>query len=140
MRPSDAPLYHTGLTVCASAMLLNLVNTGMWWLYYVRENKKRNREFVDSGLSAEERDHQNFLAGETDLTDKQVGIVLSWESRREMECLWLTAEPLLPLLHMIVKSCTMLRGDLWRKSYARMTDVCNVKWNLPLRESRRVGH
>lgn len=72
MRPSDAPLYRMGLTISGAAMLLNLVNTGLWWWYYVRENRKRDKEFKESGLTIEERDHQNFLAGETDLTDMQV--------------------------------------------------------------------
>lgn len=73
MRPNDAPLYRTGLSISGAVMLVNIANTFAWWWYYVRENRKRDAEFKASGLTVEERDHQNFLAGETDLTDMQVG-------------------------------------------------------------------
>lgn len=78
MRPSDAPLYRRGLTICGIMMILNIVNTLVWWWHYKRENRKREAEFLASGLTEEERDHQNFLAGETDLTDMQVSTRLDW--------------------------------------------------------------
>lgn len=71
MRPSDAPKYIKGLTVCAVIQVLCIVNTGLWWIHYARQNKKRNREAAASGISEEERQHQSWLAGESDLTDIQ---------------------------------------------------------------------
>lgn len=71
MRPSDAPLYHVGLTVCACCMLANMGNLCCWWAHYVRTNRRRLRAFEESGLTEEERNYQNYLAGETDLTDVQ---------------------------------------------------------------------
>jgi hypothetical protein len=71
MRPSDAPKYLKGLTVCAVILIVNMANTVYWWWHYVRQNRKRDAEFAESGLSDEERKHQNWLAGESDLTDIQ---------------------------------------------------------------------
>jgi ACS family allantoate permease-like MFS transporter len=50
-------------------MAVNTVNICCWWCYYYFTNKKRERAFVASGLSMEERLHLNKLAGETDVTD-----------------------------------------------------------------------
>ncbi|BEJ15965.1 hypothetical protein CspHIS471_0505700 [Cutaneotrichosporon sp. HIS471] len=71
MRPDDAPLYRRGMTICGTVMVVNIVNSFVWWWHYKRENKKRHAEFLASGLTEEERDHQNFLAGEMDLTDME---------------------------------------------------------------------
>jgi hypothetical protein len=40
-----------------------------WWMYYVRVNRQRDAAFIASGMSMEEKDHLNKLAGETDGTD-----------------------------------------------------------------------
>jgi len=66
---SDAPKYLKGLTACAIVMAVNTVNICCWWTYYYLTNKKRERAFLASGMSMEERDHLNKLAGETDVTD-----------------------------------------------------------------------
>lgn len=50
-------------------MACNTVNISCWWTYYIWTNKKREAAFVASGMSFEERDHLNKLAGETDVTD-----------------------------------------------------------------------
>jgi hypothetical protein len=52
-------------------MAVNTVNISCWWAYYLYANKKREAAFVASGMSMEERDHLNKLAGETDVTDLQ---------------------------------------------------------------------
>jgi len=52
-------------------LLISIVNTGLWWWYYVRANRKREAEFARSGMTEEEREHQMRLAGEADLTDKR---------------------------------------------------------------------
>ncbi|RSH86472.1 uncharacterized protein EHS24_004728 [Apiotrichum porosum] len=70
-RPSDAPRYLKGLTGCAIAMAVCMVVVGAWWSYYEYTNRKRDRDFVTSGLTKEEQDYQRKLAGETDLTDIQ---------------------------------------------------------------------
>jgi hypothetical protein len=92
MRPSDAPLYRKGMTICGVMMILNIANTLVWWWHYKRENKRRDAEFLASGLTEEERDHQNFLAGETDLTDMQVSLAPCGKVEQS-----LTTEPSLPL-------------------------------------------
>lgn len=69
--PKDAPRYIPGLVSCAAIMLLNCVNLVGWWHYYVRTNRKREAAFVVSGLTEEEREHANRVAGETDITDCQ---------------------------------------------------------------------
>ncbi|CAD6570477.1 MAG: hypothetical protein TREMPRED_005860 [Tremellales sp. Tagirdzhanova-0007] len=68
---SDAPKYHHGLTACAIVMAANTINISAWWAYYLWANRKREAAFVASGMSMEERDHLNKLAGETDITDLQ---------------------------------------------------------------------
>lgn len=65
----DAPLYLTGLTAIAICMSVNILNFLGWWYYYVRVNKKRDQAFLASGLTLEQREHENRIAGETDLTD-----------------------------------------------------------------------
>ena len=50
-------------------MAANTINISAWWAYYIWVNRKREAAFVASGMSMEERDHLNKLAGETDITD-----------------------------------------------------------------------
>ncbi|CAK9786196.1 hypothetical protein CC85DRAFT_271311 [Cutaneotrichosporon oleaginosum] len=71
MRPKDAPLYLTGLTAIAIVMAVNVVNFAAWWYYYWSTNRKRERAFIASGITMERREHENRLAGETDLTDRE---------------------------------------------------------------------
>ncbi|GMK54676.1 hypothetical protein CspeluHIS016_0112620 [Cutaneotrichosporon spelunceum] len=71
MRPSDAPYYLKGLTIIAIMIAVNTVNFGLWWYYYWSTNRKRDRAFLDSGLSIEQREVENRIAGETDLTDRE---------------------------------------------------------------------
>ncbi|BEI81330.1 hypothetical protein CcaverHIS002_0204900 [Cutaneotrichosporon cavernicola] len=71
MRPSDGPKYLKGLTVCAVVQILCMVNTCVWWWHYARQNRKRDAELAVSGMTEEERKHQNQLAGSSDLTDIQ---------------------------------------------------------------------
>lgn len=67
----DAPLYLTGLTAIAIVMAVNVVNFAGWWWYYWRTNRKRERAFVASGITLEQRELENRIAGETDLTDRE---------------------------------------------------------------------
>ncbi|WVQ72932.1 hypothetical protein IAR50_002494 [Cryptococcus sp. DSM 104548] len=69
MRASDAPRYLTGLTANAIVLAVEIVVLLCWYGYYIWENKKRERAFEDSGVSWEEREYQNKMAGETDVTD-----------------------------------------------------------------------
>lgn len=68
---SDAPRYFKGLTVSAVFMLFSTVNLGHWWWYLWWQNKKRDQEFAASGMTIEEREHLNRVAGENDVTDLQ---------------------------------------------------------------------
>jgi hypothetical protein len=52
-------------------MAVNVVNFGCWWYYYWSTNRKRERAFIASGISQEQREHENRIAGETDLTDRE---------------------------------------------------------------------
>ncbi|WWD04633.1 hypothetical protein V865_002704 [Kwoniella europaea PYCC6329] len=71
MRASDAPRYLKGLTGNAIVMAINALILLSWWMYLQRENKKRDQAYEASGLSMEEREYQNKVAGETDVTDRQ---------------------------------------------------------------------
>jgi predicted MFS family arabinose efflux permease len=71
MRPSDAPKYLKGLTGCAICLILNVTNLAFWLWYYRRTNKRRDREFAETGMNAEVKEHEMRLAGKTDLTDIQ---------------------------------------------------------------------
>jgi hypothetical protein len=71
MRPSDAPLYLTGLTAIAICMAVNLLNFSAWWWYYTWANRKREAAFLASGVSEDQKELENRVAGETDLTDRE---------------------------------------------------------------------
>jgi len=71
MRPSDAPKYLKGISGCAVCFAVACVDLALWWWYYVRTNKRRDREFEESGMSDEVREHEMRLAGKMDLTDLQ---------------------------------------------------------------------
>lgn len=76
MRPSDAPRYTKGVTGCAVVMLFNCVLMLSWRVYYVRTNKKRDAKFAESGMTLEEQDYQRKLAGEADMTDIEVSLLM----------------------------------------------------------------
>ncbi|KAK8858401.1 hypothetical protein IAR55_002628 [Kwoniella newhampshirensis] len=71
MRPSDAPRYLKGLTANAIVLGMEVIVLACWYAYYMWENKRRDAAFIASGVSMEEREFQNKLAGETDVTDRQ---------------------------------------------------------------------
>ncbi|WVF69378.1 hypothetical protein IAT40_004154 [Kwoniella sp. CBS 6097] len=71
MRSNDAPRYLKGLTANAIVMAINAAILFLWWGYYVRENRKRDAAFIASGMTMEERDYLNKVAGETDVTDRK---------------------------------------------------------------------
>lgn len=70
-RPNDAPRYLKGLVGCAAVMLVNVLLMLCWLGYYIWENRRRERAFLASGLTMEEREYQSKLAGETDMTDRE---------------------------------------------------------------------
>jgi len=70
--PSDAPKYLHGLTACAIVMMVNIVLMLVWWGYYAWENKRRDKAVAVLGISVEEQDYQRKLAGEADMTDREV--------------------------------------------------------------------
>ncbi|OCF33744.1 hypothetical protein I316_04456 [Kwoniella heveanensis BCC8398] len=71
VRPSDAPRYLKSLTAGSVVLIVKTASLGAWWLYYMRENKRRDAEQQAAGITEEERLHLNKLAGETDQTDRQ---------------------------------------------------------------------
>lgn len=68
---SDAPKYLKGLTGTACVMMVNVVLMVVWVVYYIFENRRRDRAFEASGVTVEEMEYQCRLAGETDMTDRQ---------------------------------------------------------------------
>ncbi|WWD03999.1 hypothetical protein V865_002061 [Kwoniella europaea PYCC6329] len=68
-RPNDAPRYLHGLMASAILMAAELVWLCVWWYYYRWTNTKRDAGAAAAGLTQEEIDHANRLAGETDQTD-----------------------------------------------------------------------
>lgn len=59
-------------------MMVNIALMGVWWMYYTYENRRRDRLVLASGLDVKEQDYQRKLAGETDLTDREVGTSLRY--------------------------------------------------------------
>ncbi|WWC95248.1 hypothetical protein V866_002107 [Kwoniella sp. B9012] len=71
VRPSDAPRYLKSLTACSVVLMVKTATIGGWWLYYVRENRRRDAQQQAESIAEEERLHLNKIAGETDQTDRQ---------------------------------------------------------------------
>lgn len=69
---NDAPRYTAGLSVGAACMMVAIILVLTWRWYYARENKRRDKAFAESGLSVEEQQLQNRMAGESDQTDMEV--------------------------------------------------------------------
>jgi hypothetical protein len=69
--PKDAPKYIHGLIACAIVLGVNMLNLAGWWHYYVRTNRRRDREFTESGLTVEQAEHANRVCGESDISDKK---------------------------------------------------------------------
>ncbi|KAJ9156528.1 MFS general substrate transporter [Pleurostoma richardsiae] len=70
-RTDDAPRYVKGTVACCIALGLETVLLVLWRLWYMYENRRRDRLAAESGLSKEEQERLGREMGEKDLTDWQ---------------------------------------------------------------------
>ena len=70
-RTKDAPRYVLGTIVCSACFGLQFFVLLGWRLYYMWENKRRDRLMVEMGVSEEDRVRLARELGEQDKTDRQ---------------------------------------------------------------------
>lgn len=68
-RTSDAPRYVRGTVACTICFGLEVLCIIAWRLWYMRENRRRERLAAESGLSKEEQMRIGLQLGEQDTTD-----------------------------------------------------------------------
>lgn len=70
-RTQDAPRYVVGTIVCSVCFALQAVVILCWRLYYMWENRRRDRLMVERGISNEERERLGKQLGEQGKTDRE---------------------------------------------------------------------
>ena len=70
-RTSDAPRYYNGTIVCSASFGVQVLVIILWRLWYMRENRRRDREAAASGVSKEEQLRLGSVLGEQDVTDRK---------------------------------------------------------------------
>lgn len=70
-RTKDAPRYVGGTVACSACFGLQIFVIIAWRLWYVYENKRRDKLAAESGLSKEEQEAEGRSLGEQDVTDRQ---------------------------------------------------------------------
>jgi MFS transporter, ACS family, allantoate permease len=68
-RTTDAPRYVHGTIACSACFGLEIICIVLWRLWYMRENKRRDRQAAESGLTTEEQELQGLQMGVHDVTD-----------------------------------------------------------------------
>ncbi|KAH8650025.1 major facilitator superfamily domain-containing protein [Xylariales sp. PMI_506] len=68
-RSKDAPRYIPAIVVCSIMYGVEFVLVVSWRLYYVWQNKRRDRMETEMGLSKEQAEHQGRIYAESDMTD-----------------------------------------------------------------------
>lgn len=68
-KTNDAPRYVKGTVACCVALGLEAVLLLLWRMWYMYENKRRDRVAAESGLSKEEQERLGREMGEKDMTD-----------------------------------------------------------------------
>lgn len=68
-RTADAPRYVAGTAVCSACFGIEVFVIILWRLWYVWENKRRDRVATESGLTKEEQERQGQELGDKDVTD-----------------------------------------------------------------------
>ncbi|WVQ85116.1 hypothetical protein IAT38_007281 [Cryptococcus sp. DSM 104549] len=66
---SDSPLYHRALIVCATMYAVEFFVIIGWRMWYVYQNKRRDRMVAEMGMTKEESEHQGKLNAEADMSD-----------------------------------------------------------------------
>jgi hypothetical protein len=56
-------------------MLLYMALFVIWWMYYIYENRRRDRIVAQRNLSQKEQEYERLRAGESDMTDMEVSTV-----------------------------------------------------------------
>lgn len=70
-KSADAPRYIPGTIGASVALGAEFVLICAWRIYYVWQNKKRDRIAAETGVSAEEQERMGREMGENDVTDLQ---------------------------------------------------------------------
>ena len=70
-KTKDAPQYIPGTIGCAICLGAEFVLISVWRLYYMWQNKRRDRMATESGVSKEEQERLGREMGERDVTDLQ---------------------------------------------------------------------
>jgi hypothetical protein len=70
-RTKDAPRYIPGTITCCVCFGLEVILIIVWRLWYMYENKRRDRLAAESGLSEEELKQMGMQLGMQDKTDLQ---------------------------------------------------------------------
>ncbi|KAJ6164221.1 MFS general substrate transporter [Penicillium chermesinum] len=68
-KTKDAPRYVSGTVACSICFALEALVILAWRLWYMRENRRRDRLAAASGLSKEEQEIKGRELGENDVTD-----------------------------------------------------------------------
>ncbi|KAL5048092.1 hypothetical protein BDW71DRAFT_213841 [Aspergillus fruticulosus] len=71
MVPSDAPKYTSGITACGVLYVVEFCSMGTWRLYYIWENRRRDKIVAEMGLSEEECERAGRANAENDMTDRE---------------------------------------------------------------------
>lgn len=70
-KTKDAPRYVSGTIACCICFMLEAIIILLWRLWYMRENRRRDRIVAESGLTKEEQMQKGEELGEQDVTDLQ---------------------------------------------------------------------
>lgn len=68
-RTKDAPRYVSGTIACSVCFGLEVFVIIAWRLWYMRENRRRDRLAAESGKTKEEQELEGQRFGEQDMTD-----------------------------------------------------------------------
>lgn len=69
-RTKDAPRYLSGTIACCVCFGLEIFVIILWRLWYMWENRRRDRLAAESGLSKEEQERLGQELGRKDVTDR----------------------------------------------------------------------
>lgn len=68
-KTNEAPRYITGTISCAACFGLQVIVAFLWRLWYMYENRRRERLLAAEGLSEEEQQRRGKVLGEQDTPD-----------------------------------------------------------------------
>jgi MFS transporter, ACS family, allantoate permease len=68
-RTHEAPRYITGTIACSACFGLQAILAIIWRLWYMYENRRRDKVAAEGGLSEEEQKRQGVEMGQQDVPD-----------------------------------------------------------------------